>query len=211
MHRKIYLRSLHWLPEYEVMEQSQVKPSHCWLQMPWFAQESSWQVVLGPGERMKRREWNKAERITLDRPTKASINHYHLLSGSSCRREKSLTIPGCAKNLGKNLSTKTSVHLTTKQQTVTQSKKERTATYSLLGRPNSYVPNLLKEFYSKIGSDARPITTARVLCFPRNLTPVEKWELINRSTNNASSYPKNPDNLDSNWSFEASAGYNLAL
>lgn len=46
--RLLYSRSLHWFPEYEVMEQSQVKPSHCCMQTPWLAHESSWQVVLGP-------------------------------------------------------------------------------------------------------------------------------------------------------------------
>lgn len=31
------------------MVQSQVKPSHCCRQTPWLAQDSSVQVVLGPG------------------------------------------------------------------------------------------------------------------------------------------------------------------
>lgn len=35
--------------------QSQVKPSHCCKQTPWLAQDSSVQVVLGPG-RGRRRE-----------------------------------------------------------------------------------------------------------------------------------------------------------
>lgn len=43
--------SLHSGPAYEVMLQSQLKPSHCCKQTPWLEQESSWQVVLGPGER----------------------------------------------------------------------------------------------------------------------------------------------------------------
>lgn len=30
------------------MEQSQVKPSNCWMHKPMLEQESSWQVVLGP-------------------------------------------------------------------------------------------------------------------------------------------------------------------
>ena len=40
------------------MEQSQVKPSHCCIQTPWLAHESSWQVVLGPSssEEQKRRK-----------------------------------------------------------------------------------------------------------------------------------------------------------
>lgn len=44
-------RSLQWVPVYDVMEQSQVKFSHCWMHTPMLAQESSWQVVLGPGGR----------------------------------------------------------------------------------------------------------------------------------------------------------------
>lgn len=35
--------------------QSQVKPSHCCRQTPWLAQDSSVQVVLGPG-RSRRKE-----------------------------------------------------------------------------------------------------------------------------------------------------------
>lgn len=60
--KRLHSRSLHWFPEYEVMEQSQVKPSHCCMQTPWLAHESSWQVVLGPsnvsdkGKRRKSRE-----------------------------------------------------------------------------------------------------------------------------------------------------------
>lgn len=46
-----YSRSLQWVPVYDVMEQSQVKFSHCWIHTPMLAQESSWQVVLGPGRR----------------------------------------------------------------------------------------------------------------------------------------------------------------
>ena len=34
--------------------QSQVKPSHCCKQTPWLAQDSSVQVVLGPGRGRKR-------------------------------------------------------------------------------------------------------------------------------------------------------------
>lgn len=43
--------SLHSGPAYDVMLQSQVKPSHCCKQTPWFEQESSWHVVLGPAVR----------------------------------------------------------------------------------------------------------------------------------------------------------------
>lgn len=32
------------------MLQSQLKPSHCCRHTPWLAHESSWQVVLGPGD-----------------------------------------------------------------------------------------------------------------------------------------------------------------
>lgn len=35
------------------MVQSQVKPSHCCKQTPWLAQDSSVQVVLGPGRGRK--------------------------------------------------------------------------------------------------------------------------------------------------------------
>lgn len=72
---------------------------------------------------------------------KSSNSSLPLVSGSSCRRNKALTkhflILGHARNSGKK-STKATVHSTTKQQTVTQSKEEEwRATYSLLGRPNS--------------------------------------------------------------------------
>lgn len=63
--KRLYLRSLHWFPEYEVIEQSQVKPSHCCIQTPWLAHESSWQVVLGPSnsEESERRKKEKVLKI----------------------------------------------------------------------------------------------------------------------------------------------------
>jgi hypothetical protein len=57
--KRLYLRSLHWFPEYDVMEQSQVKPSHCCMQTPWLAHESSWQVVLGPNNAQEEGEWRR--------------------------------------------------------------------------------------------------------------------------------------------------------
>lgn len=56
-----HLPSLHRGPPYVVMLQSQVKPSHCWRQTPWFAQESSWQVVLGPTGTPSASERDQAE------------------------------------------------------------------------------------------------------------------------------------------------------
>lgn len=50
MQSLMYSRSLHSVPLKEVILQSQLKPSHCCKQTPWFAHESSWHVVLGPNE-----------------------------------------------------------------------------------------------------------------------------------------------------------------
>lgn len=54
-HFFMYLRSLHNGPLKEVMLQSQLNPSHCCKHTPWFAQESSWHVVLGPNENTQKR------------------------------------------------------------------------------------------------------------------------------------------------------------
>lgn len=54
-HFLMYLRSLHNGPLKEVMLQSQLNPSHCCKHTPWFAQESSWHVVLGPNENTQKR------------------------------------------------------------------------------------------------------------------------------------------------------------
>lgn len=61
--KRLYSRSLHWFPEYEVMEQSQVKPSHCCMQTPWLAHESSWQVVLGPSNAYKKKKRGREEKV----------------------------------------------------------------------------------------------------------------------------------------------------
>lgn len=54
-----YSRSLQCVPVYDVMEQSQVKFSHCWMHTPMLAQESSWQVVLGPARRRDGGFWGE--------------------------------------------------------------------------------------------------------------------------------------------------------
>lgn len=61
-HFSMYLRSLHNGPLKEVMLQSQLNPSHCWRHTPWFAQESSWHVVLGPGENTQKRTCTSSPR-----------------------------------------------------------------------------------------------------------------------------------------------------
>ena len=98
---RLYSRSLHWFPEYEVMEQSQVKPSHCCMQTPWLAHESSWQVVLGPSNVSKGRE-EKVEREVLT-INQIQSNHLNLLF--SCPKTfkdtttKNVNSVSCNKNL----------------------------------------------------------------------------------------------------------------
>lgn len=57
------------------MEQSQVNPSHCCMQTPWFAQESSWQVVLGPSNSQEERERRREETLKI---SQIQRNRLHL-------------------------------------------------------------------------------------------------------------------------------------
>ena len=62
------------------MEQSQVKPSHCCIQTPWLAHESSWQVVLGPSNS------EEQERRKKERELFKLINQSHHLKPQNIQR-----------------------------------------------------------------------------------------------------------------------------
>lgn len=63
---------MQWVPVYDVMEQSQVKFSHCWMHTPMLAHESSWQVVLGPGESRESKKKKEIPRVCSQAMLKAA-------------------------------------------------------------------------------------------------------------------------------------------
>lgn len=76
-----YSRSLQWVPVYDVIEQSQVKFSHCWIHTPMLAHESSWQVVLGPGTRRVGRRKKEIPQVH----SQATLRERHCSESKQCR------------------------------------------------------------------------------------------------------------------------------
>lgn len=95
------------------MEQSQVKPSHCWHTDP-VGDESSWQVVLGPSNSEEEQERRKMEREKGVQTNQIQSHHLNLLFPSP-KTFKDTT----AKNISSISCKKKSLYIYKRRQTHT--------------------------------------------------------------------------------------------